>query len=90
MCDRRFSVPQFSRRVRVAVEREDTVRVLRALRQREVEILSHRIAVDLDRDAGARRRAEDLVPVRVHACARSEDATTWVCEYVNTARLDRR
>ena len=55
----------------------------------EIEILTHRVAIDLDRDTGARHRPEDLVPVRLYARARSEDAATRMREHVNAARLHR-
>src|SRR5215475_14641450 len=43
-------VPQLRRRMRIAVEREETPRVERIARELVVDVLTPRVAVDLDRD----------------------------------------
>jgi len=66
--------------VSVTIEREPTAVRERARRQREVEILACRIAVDFDGDAFFRRDRKDGLPVRNDSCSRSGNAATRMGE----------
>ena len=72
-------------RVRVAVEREQAAGADRARRQRVVDVLARGIAVDLDRDAGARGLCEYRVPVGRDARARAVLPPARMAQDVNAA-----
>ena len=89
MCERGLRVGQLRRRVRVAVEREETARFEGAGGQRVIEVLSRRIAIDLDRDAALGRGCKYRVPVGDDARARSGDAAARVGQNADRRVRDR-
>ena len=62
MCQCRVCVRELRRRVRIAIEREEAVRFKGAGGQRVIEVLSRRIAIDLNRDAAFERPMQTPCP----------------------------
>lgn len=65
MRDRGLRIPELAGGVRVAVEREQTPGGDGTLREVVVDVLPRRIAIDLDRHIGLRRRPEHLLPAGI-------------------------
>ena len=70
----------------ITVEREQTPCGQGLRRHRVVEVLTSRIAVDLDGHSVPRRFSEDLLPPRHDPGPGSADAATRVCEDVDVRR----
>jgi hypothetical protein len=69
MCQGGVRVRQLRRRMGVAVQREEASRITGTDRQGVIEVLSRRIAVDLNRHGSFRRKRKYAVPVGNHARA---------------------
>ena len=89
VCHRGLGICQLTRRMRVAVEGEEAARFQRASGQGVIEVLSRRIAIDLNRDAALCRRRKHGVPIGDDACARAGDPTARVRQNANRRMLRR-
>ena len=78
-----IGITQLVRRVRIAVECKQAPRRQRLRCERVVEILTSRVAVDLDRDAMLCGFDKYLVPPRHDTGSRSSDPATRMGEHVH-------
>ena len=76
-------------RVGVAVEGENAAGVQRAARKIVVDVLTPRVAVDLDRHGRPRGRLENAIPVRSHAGTHAVLASSRMPEDVHAGRAHR-
>ena len=75
MCESGLAIRELRCGVRIAVECEETAGRQGVGRQRVIEILPCRIAIDFDRHASLSRGDEHRVPIGDHTRARSGDPT---------------
>jgi len=63
MSNRDLGIAQLIGGVSVAIEREQAAGIAGAAGNLEIEILTRRVAIDLDRDPSIRRGGKHLVPI---------------------------
>ena len=84
---RGLGIGELCRGVRIAVEGEEAARFQRASGQGVIEVLSRRIAIDLNRHAALYRCRKHSVPISNHAGARPSDPTARVGQLAPNFRL---
>ena len=84
MCDSGLREDPLVRRVRVAVEREDAASIERTARELVIDVLTTRVAIDLDRNGSLGCCLEDSIPVGRDAGPRAVLRPLWMSEDVDT------